>query len=89
MPSTALLCVLKLQACHLWLSSLMPAVTLCGAYSRVITGSGTSINQLLAALNGLPVLLLWCACWPASHACAQSPRLLGHGGHLQNHAWHC
>ncbi|KAK9844137.1 hypothetical protein WJX81_005602 [Elliptochloris bilobata] len=28
-------------------------------FYRVITGSGTSINQLLASLNGLPVLLLW------------------------------
>ena len=40
----------------------MPDAALCAACSRVITGSGTSINQLLASLNGLPVLLLWCAC---------------------------
>jgi hypothetical protein len=38
------------------------------ARSRIITGSGTSINRLLASLDGLPVLLLWCVLCLAAHA---------------------
>jgi len=49
------------------------------ARSRIITGSGTSINRLLASLDGLPVLLLWCALCLAAYA----------SGHVQLHmlAW--